>query len=46
MQARDILLKNRDFLEKVTDALLEKDTLLHSDIAKLREYTTVTEVIV
>ena len=46
MKARDILLKNRDFLEKVTDALLEKDTFLHSDIAKLREYTTVTEVIV
>ena len=44
MKARDILLRNREFLEKVTDALLEKDTLLHSDVKRLREGCPVMEV--
>ena len=34
---RDILLRNRTFLEAVTDALLQKKTLLFSDIQKIRE---------
>ena len=43
-KARDILLKNRDFLEKTTELLLEKRTLLHSDIKALRESLTITDV--
>ena len=44
LKAKDILLKNRDFLEKATEALLEKGTLLYSDIRAIRESTTITEV--
>lgn len=36
-EARDILLKNKAFLEKVTEALIEKETLLFSDIREIRE---------
>lgn len=36
-EARDILLKNKAFLEKVTDALIKKETLLFSDIREIRE---------
>lgn len=43
---KDILLKNREFLEKVTAALIEKETLVHSDISLLRDNTTITEVAV
>lgn len=43
-KARDILLKNRDFLEKTVDALVKKGTLLYSDIKALREAAAVTEV--
>lgn len=45
-KAKDILLKNRDFLEKATELLLKKETLLFSDIKKLRGECTVTEVAV
>ena len=44
--AKDILLKNREFLERVTAALIEKETLLYSDICALTESTTITEVAV
>ena len=43
-KAKDILLKNRDFLEKTVEALLEKETLLYSDVKALRESVTITEV--
>ena len=43
---KDILLKNKEFLEKVTDALVEKETLLNSDISAIRESTTITKVAV
>ena len=43
---KDILLKNKEFLEKVTDALVEKVTLLNSDISAIRESTTITQVAV
>lgn len=36
-KVRDILLKNRAFLEKAAEALAEKETLLYSDIRKIRE---------
>ncbi len=44
-KARDILLKNRDFLEKTADALIEKETLLYSDIKTIRESTDITNVL-
>ena len=45
-KARDILIKNREFLEKATELLLKKRTLLYSDIKKLKESVTITEVAV
>ena len=45
-KAKDVLLKNRDFLEKAADALMEKKTLLASDIRRIREECTITEVAV
>ena len=45
-QSRNILLKNKDFLEKVTEKLLEKETLLYSDIQAIREQVKVVEVVV
>ena len=44
LKARDILLKNRGFLEKTAEALVEKKTLLASDIRRIREECTITEV--
>lgn len=44
-KAREILIKNRDFLEKATQMLSEKETLLYSDIRKLRESIKITEVV-
>ncbi len=41
-KAREIMMKNRAFLEKVTDALLEKEVLLASDIKSIRESVTGT----
>ena len=37
LRAKDILLKNRAFLEAAADALLNRETLLQSDIRALRE---------
>ena len=42
IKTRDILLKNRDFLEKAAEALMEKKTLLYSDIKRLRESINIT----
>lgn len=42
--AKDILQKNRQFLEKVTEVLAEKETLVHSDIQKIRQTVTVSPV--
>lgn len=46
MKAKDILLKNKQFLEEITAALLKKKTLLYSDIQKIRENVTIVEVLV
>lgn len=43
-KARDILLKNRAFLEKATELLLEKKILLYSDIKTLKESVDIVEV--
>lgn len=44
-KVREILIKNRDFLEKAAQMLSEKETLLYSDIRKLRESIKITEVV-
>jgi len=46
LKARDILLKNREFLEKATDMLLAKETLLYSDVKAMRESVSIVEVAV
>jgi cell division protease FtsH len=46
LKTRDILLKNRVFLERTTEALIEKETLLYSDIQKIKSGTIITEVAV
>lgn len=45
-KARDILLKNKEFLEKITEALIEKKTLLYSDIRAIRESVTLVPAVV
>lgn len=42
-KARDVLLRNREFLERATEALIAKETLLYSDIRKLRSSVKITE---
>lgn len=46
LKTRDILLKNKGFLEKVSSALIEKETLLYSDIRSLRESVDIIDVAV
>ena len=43
LKAKDILLKNRAFLELAADALAEKENLLYSDIREIRELTGVVK---
>ncbi|MBR3966302.1 MAG: hypothetical protein IKJ91_04415 [Clostridia bacterium] len=44
MKTKEILIKNRDFLEKITDALCEKETLLFSDIRMICESSNIIAV--
>lgn len=44
IKTREILLKNREFLEKTAKALAEKQTLLYSDIQRIRNECSITEV--
>ena len=37
IKTKDILLKNRAFLEKAAEALMEKETLLYSDICEIKK---------
>lgn len=46
LKAKDILLKNRDFLEKIADALYTKQALLWSDIQAIRKSVTIMPVTV
>ena len=41
-KAKEILAQNRDYLHAVAKALLEKETLLHSELRAIRESVTVT----
>lgn len=45
-QARNILLKNREFLEKTTKLLFEKKVLLFSDVQAIRNSVSIIEVAV
>lgn len=45
-KAKDILLKNREFLDKITEALFEKGTLLYSDIRAIRESVALVPAVV
>lgn len=45
-KTRQILIQNRDFLEKCAQQLLEKETLFYSDIANIRDSVTVSKAIV
>lgn len=44
MKARQILLLNKEFLENVVNELVEKETLLPSDIKRIREMSNVAGV--
>ncbi len=46
LKTKDILLKNRAFLEAAADALFENKTLLYSDIAALRRKAAIVDVAV
>ena len=46
IKTKDILLKNRSFLEAAAKALMEKETLLYSDISELRRNVEIVEVTV
>lgn len=46
LKAKEILLKNKVFLERVAAALLAKETLLYSDIQAIRSSVVITEVAV
>lgn len=46
LKTRDILLKNKEFLEETAKALLEKETLLYSDIQAIRNSVKITDVYV
>lgn len=46
LKTKDILLKNRDFLEKAAEALIWQETLLYSDICRIKENTAITRVAV
>ena len=39
--AKSILIENRDFLDKAITALIEKETLLYSDIQAIKAETTI-----
>lgn len=46
LKTKEILMKNRDFLEKTAKALLEKQTLVKSDIKAIRDSAEITPAVV
>lgn len=46
VRVKNIILKNRDFLEKTAQLLVEKETLLYSDIRKLKNSVIITNAAV
>jgi len=45
-KAKEIIAQNREFLEKTAKELLEKETLLYSDMKRIRESCTITPAVV
>lgn len=45
-KAKEILADNREFLEKLANELMEKETLLNSDIARIRATCTIVPAII
>ena len=45
-KAQEIIASNREFLDKVANELLEKQTLLYSDIKRIRESCVITPAVV
>lgn len=45
-KVKDILIKNKIFLEKTIESLLEKETLLYSDIQRIRQGLMITDIAV
>ncbi len=45
-KAKEIIAQNREFLQKVATELLEKETLLYSDMRRIRESCTITPAMV
>ncbi len=45
-KAKEILAENREFLDKVAAELLEKETLLNSDIARIRKSCTIKPAVI
>lgn len=43
-KAKEIIGQNRDFLDRIAWELLEKQTLLYSDLKRIRESCTITQV--
>lgn len=45
LQTRAVLIKNKEFLEKTSEALAEKKTLLYSDIQSIKNSVTITKCV-
>ena len=45
-KAKEIIAQNREFLDRVAKELLEKNTLLYSDMKRIRESCTITPAVV
>ena len=45
LQTRNVLIQNKEFLEKTANALVEKETLLYSDIKAIRESVEITRCV-
>lgn len=45
LQTRAVLIKNKEFLEKTSEALAEKETLLYSDIQSIKNSVTITKCV-
>ena len=44
VKVKDLLIRNRRFLEAVADEMIDEGVLLHSDIQRIRDEVGVTEV--
>lgn len=45
LQTRNVLIQNKEFLEKTAEALAEKKTFLYSDIQSIKNSVTITKCV-